>query len=126
MSGRSDVVEELLRYFVDIGNRECVVGMLYACYDLLRPDVVMEVSWRNGLHDFTMPFMINLMSQQHATIEQLRRDNEERKAREAAQKQETDGAPVLGPRMLITQGTGAAGFGQQTNGVSGQLAGLHL
>lgn len=28
--------------------------MLYACYDLIRPDVVLEVSWRNGLTDFTM------------------------------------------------------------------------
>lgn len=28
--------------------------MLYACYDLIRPDVVLEISWRNGLHDFTM------------------------------------------------------------------------
>jgi clathrin heavy chain len=28
--------------------------MLYACYDLLRPDVILEMSWRNGLHDFTM------------------------------------------------------------------------
>ena len=40
--------------FVDIGSRECYVGMLYACYDLLRPDFVLELSWRNGLHDFTM------------------------------------------------------------------------
>lgn len=40
--------------FVDIGSRECYVGMLYACYDLLRLDFVMEISWRHGLNDFTM------------------------------------------------------------------------
>ena len=40
--------------FVDIGSRECYVGMLYACYDLVRYDVVMELSWRKGLSDFTM------------------------------------------------------------------------
>ena len=56
--------------------------MLYACYDLIRPDVILEMSWRNGLHDFTMPYMINLLSQQTAAIEQLRKDNEERKARD--------------------------------------------
>ena len=28
--------------------------MLYACYDLIRYDVVMELSWRKGLSDFTM------------------------------------------------------------------------
>lgn len=44
----------MVSQFVDIGSRECYVGMLYACYDLIRPDVVLEVSWRNGLYDFTM------------------------------------------------------------------------
>jgi len=28
--------------------------MLYACYDLIPLDVVMELSWRHGLNDFTM------------------------------------------------------------------------
>ncbi|KAL1595981.1 Clathrin heavy chain [Paraconiothyrium brasiliense] len=54
LSGKTDVVEDLLRYFVDIGSRECYVGMLYACYDLIRPDVILEISWRNNLNDFTM------------------------------------------------------------------------
>ena len=39
---------------MDIGSRECYVGMLYACYDLIRPDVILEISWRNNLNDFTM------------------------------------------------------------------------
>jgi clathrin heavy chain len=48
--------------FVDIGSRECYVGMLYSCYDLLRPDVVLEMSWRNGLNDFTMVCLLSLCS----------------------------------------------------------------
>lgn len=28
--------------------------MLYACYDLIPLHVVMELSWRHGLNDFTM------------------------------------------------------------------------
>jgi len=40
--------------FVDIGSRECYVGMLYACYDLIPLHTVMELSWRHGLNDFTM------------------------------------------------------------------------
>jgi len=75
ISGKSEVVEELLRYFVDIGSRECYVGILYACYDLIPLHVVMELSWRNGLTDFTMPFMINFMSQQAMTIAELKKDN---------------------------------------------------
>jgi clathrin heavy chain len=52
--------------------------MLYACYDLIPVHVVMEISWRHGLTDFTMPFMINYLAQQSSTIEVLKKDNEER------------------------------------------------
>ena len=110
--------------FVDIGSRECYVGMLYACNDLIRPDVVLEISWRHGLNDFTMvrcliwqldldwswltlpqPFMINMLSRQHAAIEELKKDNEERKAREASQQKDEDNTPILGGgRLLLTQG----------------------
>lgn len=66
---------------------------------------VMEISWRHGLNDFTMPFMINYMAQQSATIEQLRTDNEARKAREAAEKKDEDSGPILGgSRLMLTQG----------------------
>lgn len=144
MSGKPNVVEDLLRYFVDIGSRECYVGMLYACYDLIRLDVVMEISWRHGLNDFTMvcfllvstmvrsvltcplqPFMINLMSQQASTIETLRKDHEERKAKEASQQKEQDSTPILGGgRLMLTQGpVGGApqanGFAPQPTGYSG-------
>jgi clathrin heavy chain len=62
LSGKTDVVEDLLRYFVDIGSRECYVGMLYACYDLIRPDVILEISWRNNLNDFTMVCILSNIS----------------------------------------------------------------
>ncbi|KAL1972352.1 hypothetical protein VTN31DRAFT_6766 [Thermomyces dupontii] len=112
MSGKPEVVEDLLRYFVGIGSRECYVGMLYACYDLIRPDVILEISWRNGLHDFTMPYLINLLAQQTATIELLKKDNEERKAREKATEKEEDNKPIIGSRLMLTQGPA-----QQTNGI---------
>ncbi|TLS31239.1 hypothetical protein PpBr36_03780 [Pyricularia pennisetigena] len=107
ISGKSEVVEELLRYFVDIGNRECYVGMLYACYDLIRPDLVLEMSWRHGLHDFTMPYMINLLSQQTKELAVLKADNEARKAKEKEQEKKEDNAPILGGgRLMITAGPG--------------------
>lgn len=57
-SGSTEVAEELLSYFVDIGNRECFAAMLYSCYDLLRPDVVSELSWQHGINDFYLPYKI--------------------------------------------------------------------
>lgn len=79
--------------------------MLYACYDLIRLDVVMEISWRHGLTDFTMPFLINFMSQQVSAIQTLTKDNEERKAREAKEQKDEDNTPILGgSRLMLTQG----------------------
>ena len=77
---------------MDIGNRECYVGMLYACYDLIRPDVILELSWRHGLNDFTMPYLINLLSNQTKELAVLKADNEARKAREKEQEKVRNGA----------------------------------
>ena len=124
ISGKPDVVEDLLRYFVDIGSKECYVGMLYACYDLIPLHVVMEVSWRSGLNDFTMPFMISYMAQQSQTIDTLRRDNEARNAREAAEKKDEDSGPILGgSRLMLTQGGQSPAPYAQTNGVMAQPTG---
>lgn len=57
-SGKPDLVEELLRFFVDQGEKEFFTVCLYTCYDLVRPDVALELSWRYGLLDFGMPYMI--------------------------------------------------------------------
>jgi len=128
ISGKTEVVEELLRYFVDIGNRECYVGMLYACYDLIRPDLILELSWRNGLHDFTMPYMINLLCQQTKELASLKADNEARKIREQEQEKVEDNTPILGGnRLMITSGPGGGGMSPgfpQTNGFAPQPTGF--
>ncbi|KAL1304968.1 hypothetical protein AAFC00_003874 [Neodothiora populina] len=127
ISNKGEVVEELLRYFVDIGSRECYVGMLYACYDLIPLHVVMELSWRHGLNDFTMPFMINYMAQQAQSIDQLKRDNEERKEKEKTQQKDEDNTPILGgSRLMLTQGPmgGAPSPTPYGNGVMPQATGM--
>ena len=43
VSGDVSVAEELLSYFVDIGNKDCFAATLYVCFDLVRPDVVAEM-----------------------------------------------------------------------------------
>lgn len=57
-SSSTEVAEELLSYFVDIGNKECFAALLFTCFDLLRSDVVEELSWQHGLNDFYMPYKI--------------------------------------------------------------------
>merc|ERR1719461_2197076 len=59
-SGDSDLAEEIVRFFVD--NQEtpksCFAACLYTCFPLLRPDVVLELAWRQNLNEFAMPFMV--------------------------------------------------------------------
>ena len=42
-SGDPEIVEELLRFYVEQKERECFAAMLFTCYDLIRPDVALEV-----------------------------------------------------------------------------------
>lgn len=44
-SAEPEIAEELLHYFVDNGERECFAASLYTCYDLIKPDVAMEVTF---------------------------------------------------------------------------------
>ncbi|PNH69254.1 hypothetical protein VD0002_g1049 [Verticillium dahliae] len=127
ISSKTDIVEDLLRYFVDIGSRECYVGMLYSCYDLIRPDLVLEISWRHGLNDFTMPYMINMLCQQTKELATLKADNEARKAKDKEQEKDDTNTPILGGnRLMITAGPGGsqspAPYGQ-TNGFAPQATG---
>lgn len=70
--------------------------------------------------------MINFMAQQAATIETLKKDNEERKARESTKQTEENNAPILGSRLMLTQGpmgsSSPSPYGQ-TNGIASQPTG---
>lgn len=99
--------------------------MLYACYDLIRPDVVLELSWRNGLHDFTMPYMINLLCQQTKELAALKADNEARKAKEKEQEKVEDNTPILGgTRLMITAGPSTSAPPYAPNGFAPQPTGF--
>jgi clathrin heavy chain len=84
----------------------------------------MEISWRYGLTDYTMPFMINVMREQSMKISTLEKDNEERKVREASQEKIEAETPILGKGpLMITAGPGgpAQPYG---NGMAPQATGF--
>ncbi|KAI7870822.1 hypothetical protein BDF14DRAFT_1879064 [Spinellus fusiger] len=107
-----EVAQELLQYFIEVGKRECFAAMLYSCYDLLRPDVVLELSWRYGLNDFSMPYMINSLKEQFNKIELLEKDVKDlkEKAEKQSSEQENVAMPVLGGLgnpLMLTGGPGS-------------------
>jgi len=67
-SSSTEVAEDLMTYFVDIGNKECFAATLYSCFDLLRPDAVEEVTWLHGLSDFHMPYKLQVQRTQATKV----------------------------------------------------------
>lgn len=63
-----EIAEELLTWFLDQGNKDCFAACLFHCYDLLHPDVILELSWRNGIMDFAMPYMIQVLREYRTKV----------------------------------------------------------
>ncbi|KAG8880927.1 hypothetical protein FRB97_000320 [Tulasnella sp. 331] len=108
VSAATETAEDLLSYFVDIGNRECFAAMLYACYDLLRPDVVMELSWQHGLNDFYMPYKIQSQRTLVDKLKKLEADVKEHSKKVTVKEEAEAEVPIINPgfgnKLLLTQG----------------------
>lgn len=42
------------------GKKECFASCLFICYDLIRPDVALELAWFNGMIDFAFPYLLQV------------------------------------------------------------------
>lgn len=56
----AELAETLLQWFLEEGRKECFAACLFASYDLLHPDVVLELAWRQNIVDFAMPYFIQV------------------------------------------------------------------
>lgn len=70
--------QDLLMYFIKEGKKECFSAMLFTCYDLLKPDYILEVSWRHGYTDVAMPFMIQVLSEYVGKVDVLEKTLKEK------------------------------------------------
>merc|ERR1712113_1104668 len=83
-SGAKDLCDELLKFFVDEGLKECFAACLYTCYDLITPDVALELAWRKGMLDFCMPYLIQVLREYTGRVDAL--DKKTQKKEEAEEK----------------------------------------
>merc|ERR1712151_1123999 len=110
-SGSAELAENLLRYFVDNDMKECFAACLYTCYDLIRPDVGLELAWRKNMLDFAMPFLIQTWGEYTSRIDAL--DKKTQKKEEAEQKEKSASNDLASDYMVpAMMGGAAAGFGQ--------------
>uniref|UniRef100_A0A8C9J7V0 Clathrin heavy chain like 1 n=1 Tax=Panthera tigris altaica TaxID=74533 RepID=A0A8C9J7V0_PANTA len=87
----AELAEKLLQWFLKEGKRECFAASLFTCYDLLPPDVVLELAWRHNLVDLAMPYFIQVMREYLSKVDRL-------DASESLRKQEehvVEPAPLL-------------------------------
>jgi len=87
-SRQAEVAEDLLHWFLERKNYTCFTACLYQCYDLLHPDVVMELAWRNDIIKFAFPYFINVMREYQTKIDELK-EQVETKLEESVQEQKS-------------------------------------
>mmetsp|Transcript_108621 Transcript_108621/g.188021 ORF Transcript_108621/g.188021 Transcript_108621/m.188021 type:complete len:1721 (-) Transcript_108621:142-5304(-) len=85
-SNLPDLVESLLRYFVEAESKECFAACLYTCYDLVKPDVALELAWRKGMLDFAMPYLVQVLREYTSRIDALDKKTQKKEEEEEKRK----------------------------------------
>jgi len=101
VSKKPEVSEELLKFFVDQGLNESFSATLIACYDQLRPDVVLETAWKRKITDFAFPYLIKVMKDYTNKVDTLVKAEEKRQKEQEKRKEEPN--TFVPEEMMINQ-----------------------
>lgn len=86
-SGDAELASDLLKYFIEHKLKECFAASLYTCYELLKPDAVLEMAWTNGLTELAMPYLIQAVQEYTGKVDFLLAERKEQAdAKEQASK----------------------------------------
>jgi len=126
----SEIATDLLRFFVNLQDKECFCATLYTCYDLISPDVAMELAWRYGHVDFVMPFMIQYVKNLHESIRELKERTAPKVEPEAPPPAGVYGESMYNPGTLMLEnsayGMPQQSFGQPQYGMPGMGMGMGM
>lgn len=104
------LAERLMRTIVDMKDKELFAAMLYTCYELIKPDVVMELGWRMNMMEFVMPYFIQFMSDMSKRVETVQKSTDDiKKKEEKHQKEKLDQPLEMGMGMQAEMMFGAMG-----------------
>ncbi|XP_017540024.2 clathrin heavy chain 1 isoform X3 [Pygocentrus nattereri] len=128
-SKESEHAEALLRWFLEEGRRECFAACLFSSYDLLAPDVVLELAWRHGLIDFAMPYFTQVMREYLTKVDKL----EEAESKRSTEEGSEPTSIVYGQQLMLTAGqtpvapqAGYPGYGYTAPGYAPPAYGFNL
>ncbi|EKX42588.1 clathrin heavy chain [Guillardia theta CCMP2712] len=126
-----ELVEQLLRFFVEVEAKECFAACLFTCFELVRPDVVMELAWRNNIMDYAMPYVIQVTKNYTAKVDQLvieseKKKEEDKKHQEAMEQQAGMGVDMSmqGGPLMLTMGPGMDAYSQMGGGMGMNMGGM--
>merc|ERR1712059_248384 len=108
---------DLLAYFLDHKAYDCFAACLFQCYDLLHPDVILELAWKHNIMDFAMPYLVQVMREYTSKVDKL----EEAENLRVTEAMETEPTLMLtGPAgPFPPQGAPAAGFNNVPSSTAG-------
>ncbi|KAL2927364.1 Clathrin heavy chain 2 [Bienertia sinuspersici] len=87
-SGDRELAEELLVYFIQEGKKECFAACLFVCYDVIRPDVALELAWMNNMIDFAFPYLLQFIREYTGKVDDLVKEKIEAQKEVKAKEQE--------------------------------------
>lgn len=133
-SRSQDLAHELVRFFVDAALPECFAAALFTCYELVRPDVVLELAWRNRITDSMMPFMIQFIKEVYEKVHLLHSAEVKRTAVEAQAEaasaelgvQSMMMAQAQAAPLALTYPTGPAGMAMPMGGGAMSVAAMNM
>jgi clathrin heavy chain len=82
------LAEDLLRYIMNMEDKELFAAMLYTCYELVKPDVALEVAWRCGLYEYVMPYFIQFVKDLSSRVDTVHKKTEDIKKKEEKTQEE--------------------------------------
>jgi hypothetical protein len=124
-----ELVEQLLRFFVEMEAKECFAACLFTCFELARPDVVLELAWRHNIMDYAMPYLIQVSKNYAAKVDALVAEAEKQKEEKKKHQEDDVGggmAPDLGMAgapLMLTMGGGGQPMGMDPYHMQGQMGG---
>jgi clathrin heavy chain len=107
------LAENLMKTIMTMQDKELFAAMLYTCYDLVKPDMALEVAWRCNLQEFVMPYMIQFVKDLSQRVETVQKSTEDIKKKEETKAEEEMNRPLdmdmnfMFPGAMQTQGPAA-------------------
>jgi len=106
------LAEDLLRHIMNMKDKELLAAMLYTCYELVKPDVVLEVAWRQGLNEYVMPYFIQFVKDLSSRVENVQKSTEDIKKKDDKKQEEEMNKPLDMEMNFMFPGMGMGGQNQ--------------